>query len=79
MNAWKASCDVKTMYVGIAWDKSDGNLFTGQTTSGVKVAWTIYGRLYRTTGTILQDVNRKVQDARTSRLIIGMLADGADW
>ena len=36
-NASKASCDVKTMCVGIAWDKSDGNLFTGQTTSGVKV------------------------------------------
>jgi len=38
MNASKASCDVETMYVGIAWNKSGRNLITGQMASGVKVA-----------------------------------------
>lgn len=37
-NASRASRDVKTMSVGKSWDKSDRNLFTGQMTSGVKVA-----------------------------------------
>ena len=38
MNASRASRDVKTMSVGKSWDKSDRDLFTGQTASGVKVA-----------------------------------------
>jgi hypothetical protein len=38
MNASRASQDVETMSVGKSWYKSYGNLFTGQTASGVKVA-----------------------------------------
>ena len=37
-NASRALRDVETMGVGKLWDKSDGNLFTGQVASGVKVA-----------------------------------------
>ena len=37
-NASRALRDVETMGVGKLWDKSDGNLFTGQMASGVKVA-----------------------------------------
>ena len=38
MNASRALQDVETIIVGMLWDKSDGYLFTGQVTSGVKVA-----------------------------------------
>jgi len=37
-NASRASPDVETMSVRKSWDKSDGNLVTGQAASGVKVA-----------------------------------------
>jgi len=37
-NASRASHDVETMGVSNTWDKSDGNLVTGQAASGVKVA-----------------------------------------
>lgn len=32
------SDDIKTKGIGILWDKSNGNLFTGWSVSGVKVA-----------------------------------------
>ena len=38
MNASRASRDVKTVSVGKSRDKPDGNLFTGEAASGVKVA-----------------------------------------
>ncbi len=38
MNASRASPDLKTMSLRKSWDKSDGDLFTGQMASGVKVA-----------------------------------------
>lgn len=37
-NASIGSPDVETMDVSNSWDKSDGNLVTGQAASGVKVA-----------------------------------------
>lgn len=78
MNALKEICDAKTKAGRLSWDKFDGYLLTGQTVSGVKVVRILSGLLCETAGTILLHANRKVQDAKTSRPIIGKAADGAD-
>ncbi len=78
MNASISDDDIKTRVACLPWDKFGGNLFTGQVVSGVKVARILSWLFCGTTGTILLHVNRKAQDAKTSRLIVGKVADGAD-